>query len=168
MPDAGLSGTPAAVAAALTARGFQVNADNTISMVDPTQNTDGLIVAGYRVVDGTAYILVRTPQALAIPAGLTVLGPQLTNAMVGVFLADTLPPPPSVISINAFFARLTATEKTAIIAGMASRPAVMQAIVRAALSDGVDLLAANTRTFMDTLVAAGFITTARENVVLTP
>lgn len=168
MPDIGLSGTPAAVTAALTARGFQVNADGSISQIDPTLNTDGLFAAGYRVLDGVAYILVRTPGSIPLPAGLTVLSAQVTSALVGVILADTLPSPPSVISINAFFARLTAAEKAAIIAGMASRPAIAQAIVRAALSDGVDLLAANTKAFMDTMVTAGFITAARETVILTP
>lgn len=168
MPDIGLSGTPTAVVAALAAHGLQLNADNTITLIDPAQNSAGLSVAGYREIDGLAYILVRTPNAIALPAGLAVVSQQMREALVGVFLADAPPAPPSVISVNAFFARWTPAEKVAVIAGMASRPAVMQGIVRAALSDGVDLLAPLTSTFMDTLVTAGFITAQRKIVVLTP
>jgi hypothetical protein len=114
MPDVGLTGTPAAVAAALTAHGFQINADGTTTLTDPTLNAAGLTIAGYRVLDGAAYILVRTPAAIALPAGLSVVPVGLRGAITGEFEADAPPPPPTVLSVNQFFNRFTSAEKAAL------------------------------------------------------
>lgn len=166
MVDVGLSGTPAAMASALAAAGFQVNADSTISVIDPTKNTSGLTVTGYRLLDGVAYVLVRTENAIPVPPGLSVVGAALRTALSGTFMSDE--PPPTVISVNAFFQRLTPGEKTAIRSGLATHPTWGPAIVAAAFSDGVDLLAASTSTMLDALVSGGVLTAPRKATILTP
>jgi hypothetical protein len=168
MPDVGLTGSPAAVAAALTAHGFQINADNTTTLTDPALNAAGLTVTGYRVIDGVAYVLVRTPASIPLPAGLSVVPPGLRAAITGEFEADTMPPPPTVISVNQWFNRFTAAEKTFIRANLATHPAWGTAIVGWALSDGVDLLAPATATAVDVLIAGGGVAAARKVVILTP
>jgi hypothetical protein len=166
--DVGLTGTPAAVITALAARGFQVNPDGTTSLIDPTLNAAGLTVTGYRVLDGVAYVLVRTPAGISVPAGLTVLGAQQTAAISGVFLWDTPPPPPTVISVNAFFARFTPAEKAALLAALPTHAAWGLPLVNAALSPGVDLTLPATATMVNALVTGGVLTAARATVVLTP
>jgi hypothetical protein len=168
MPDVGLTGTPAAVAAALTAHGFQINADGTTTLTDPTLNAAGLTVAGYRMIDGVAYVLVRTPASIALPAGLSVVPLGLRAAITGEFEADAMPPPPTVLSVNQFFNRFTAAEKAALISGLATHAAWGTVIVTAALSDGVDLLAPATATGLQVLVTGGVLTAARRTVILTP
>lgn len=168
MPDVGLTGSPAAVQAALAASGFQVNADGSLAVVDPTLNTAGLTVAGYRVLDGAAYVLVRSPGGIPVPAGLTVLGVGVTMAISGAFMPDTSGSPPTVIPAGQFFQRFTQAEKTAMRAALAGRPALAAAIVGAALSDGVDLAAPGTSTVLDLMVTAGALTAARKATVLVP
>jgi hypothetical protein len=166
--DVGLTGTPAAVTAALAAHGFQLNPDGTTSLIDPTLNAAGLTVTGYRVLDGVAYVLVRTPAGIAVPAGLTVVGAQQTAAISGVFLWDTPPPPPAVISVNAFFARFTQAERTALLAALPTHAAWGVPLVNAALSPGVDLTLPATATMVNALVTGGVLTSARAAVILTP
>lgn len=168
MPDVGLTGTPAAVQAALAARGLQVNADSSVTTIDPTLNVAGLTVAGYRELDGAAYVLVRTPGGIPLPAGCTVVGPGVVMALCGGFMADTAGSPPTTIPAGAFFTRFTPGEKTAIKAALAGRPALASAIVTAVLSDGVDLTAAGTGAALDLMVTAGAITAARKLAVLVP
>lgn len=166
--DVGLTGTPAAMATALAARGFQINADGTTSLIDPTLNAAGLTVTGYRVLDGVAYVLVRTPGGIPLPAGLTVVTPEMRAAISGVFLWDTPPQPPTVLAPNVFFSRFRPAERAAILAGLATHAAWPAALVDWALSDGIDLTAPQTVTRLTALVNGGALTAARATVIDTP
>ncbi len=47
----------------------------------------GLAIIGPIVLDGIAYVNVRTDQALTPPAGVTVTGPELSRAVLGDWAA---------------------------------------------------------------------------------
>ncbi len=46
---------------------------------------DGANVIGPRLLDGVAYACVRADAPLALPAGLTVTGAELSAAVIGVW-----------------------------------------------------------------------------------
>lgn len=60
-------------------------------------------IAGYQVLDGIAYVLVRGLQALPPPAGVSLAGPDLTRAVSGVFMADTNTPPANLSEVDLTF-----------------------------------------------------------------
>jgi hypothetical protein len=77
--------------------------------------------------------------------------------------------PPSVISVQAFWARFTPTEQAAIEAAAATTPAIAQAMTFALVVGAVNLLTGPIVTsWMASLVSAGVITSARSTAILTP
>jgi hypothetical protein len=78
-------------------------------------------------------------------------------------------PRPSVISVQAFWARFTPTEQGAIQAAASTNPAIAQAMTFALVVGQVNLLTGPIVTsWMAALVAAGVITSARSAIILTP
>lgn len=84
---------------------------------------------------------------------------------------DPLPTvsPPSIISVQAFWSRFTATEQGAIQAAANASPALAHAMTFALAAGQVNLLTGPMVTsWMPALVTAGLITAARKTAILTP
>lgn len=90
---------------------------------------------------------------------------------------STPPVRPTVLAYEEFQARFTATEYDAatefvfgsdVATGKPVRPRLVQAFQRAVAKNAVDLKDAKTAAFLDALVAAGAITSARKTEILTP
>jgi len=78
-------------------------------------------------------------------------------------------PRPSVISVQAFWARFTPAEQAAIETAAGTNPAIAQAMTFALVVGQVNLLSGPIVTsWMATLVANGVITAARSAIILTP
>ncbi len=165
--DAGWTGTPSAVTAGLASYGFQANSNGTVTTIDPTLNTVGIIaVTGYAVLDGAAYVLVRSTATVPLPTGVTALGAQLRAAVSGVFMSGTTTP--TVIPAGAFFARFTQTETSAVWAAAQANNAIGVGLMQGLANGQIDLTSPVLKTWLDGLVTAGVITSARETVILTP
>lgn len=164
--DAGWTGTPAAVSAALASFGFQVNTDSTVSTIDPTKAGSVVAVTGYRELDGVAYVLIRSTAVIPLPAGVTAIGTGLTAALSGVFMSGTTTP--TTIPAVAFFNRFTQAETAAIWSAAIANPAIGVGLMNGLAAGSVDLASPTVKTWLDGLVAAGALTAARETVVLTP
>lgn len=72
-------GDPTAIANATTTT--QTSDDGATSSVPK----DGLNIIGPRILDGIAYVNVRTDQELTIPEGISVTGPELSVAVIGIW-----------------------------------------------------------------------------------
>lgn len=164
--DAGWSGTPAAVAAALAGYGYQVNSGNSTTQIDPTKQGSLVGVTGYTVLDGVAYVLVRSTAAIPLPTGVTALGPQTTAAIAGTFMSGTTNPT-SIPSLD-FFNRFTPTETTAIWQAAVANPSIGVGLINGLAAGTIDLTSATVSTWLAALVTAGVITAARQTVILTP
>lgn len=165
--DAGWTGTPAAISAALAGFGFQVNADNSVTVIDPSKQGAIVAVTGYRVLDGTAYVLIRSTSAIPLPAGVTEAGADHTAAISGVFMSDGTSPPTTIPSI-AFFNRFTQAETAAIWQAAVASPAIGVGLMNGLAAGQIDLTSAAVKTWLDGLVTAGVLTNARETTILTP
>lgn len=165
--DAGWTGTPAAVIAALDSFGYQVNADSSVSLIDPTKVSSIVAIAGYRVLDDVAYVLVRSTASIPLPSGVSTIGPDHTTAISGVFMADGTAPP-TVISAAEFFNRLTQAETGAIWAAAVAIPALGVGLMNGLATGSIDLTSPVLKTWLDGCVAAGAVTAEREIVILTP
>ena len=87
------------------------------------------------------------------------------------------PPPPTVITYEAFQGRFTAAEfntvtdfvyESDLVTGKPKRRALIQGISRALAKGTVDLLDARTVVFLDALAAGGIVDAARKAEILTP
>jgi hypothetical protein len=166
--DAGWTGAPAAVTAALAAYGYQVNNDNSVTVIDPQLNTVGIVaVTGYRVLDEAAYVLTRSTAAVALPAGVTAIGADHTSAISGVFMADGTAPPTTISSL-AFFNRFTPAETGAVWAAAVGNPGIGAGLMNGLAAGAVILDGAALSAWMNGLVAANVLTQARHDVILTP
>ncbi len=77
--------------------------------------------------------------------------------------------PPSVIPVQAFWARFTPTEQAAIQAAASTNPGIAQAMTFALVIGQVNLLTGPIVTnWMAALVSAGVITSNRSAIILTP
>lgn len=101
--DTGWTSDPATLTQALAGFGFEVQPDNTVTQTDPTLAGPIVALAGYQVLDEAAYVLVRALLALPPPAGLSLIGPQLTRAVSGVFMPDTNTPGPNLSEVDLTF-----------------------------------------------------------------
>ena len=165
--DAGWTGSPVNIEAALTSYGYQINADNSVALIDPTKVGSIVAVTGYRVLDGIAYILIRSTVQLVLPSGITALGPDHTSAISGVFMSDGTTPP-SVIQSLVFFNRFTPTETAAIWAAAVGNPAIGVGLINGLAAGTVNLNSPTVIAWVGALVSASVITAARQTVVLTP
>lgn len=165
--DAGWSGTPAAISAALAGFGYQVNTDATVTVIDPSKAGPIVAVTGYHELDGTAYVLIRTSAAIPLPAGVTAIGPQTTAAISGVFMAGPDAPPSTIPAVE-FFNRFTPAETQAVSAIALASPPVFAGLVNGLAAGQLDLTSPTLQAWMDGLVAAGALTADRKTIILTP
>lgn len=86
MTDYLLNGDPAIIARATTTT--KTNEDGEISSAPKA----GMNIIGPRILDGIAYVNVRTEQSFTIPAGVSVTGPELSAAVIGIW-SDPIPVP---------------------------------------------------------------------------
>jgi hypothetical protein len=165
--DAGWTGTPTALTAALESFGFQINENAAVSVINPTLNTVGIVaVTGYRVLDGIAYLLIRSTNTVPLPDNVSAVSPDHTAVISGVFMSDVTVQ--TTISSLAFFSRFTQAETAAIWAAAVANPAIGVGLMNGLASGFIDLTSPALELWVDALVAEKSITSDRKSTVLTP
>ena len=128
-------------------------------------------MAAYQLI-ANATSVVRESDGAIIPADPANRDYQAYEAwLVAGNTADSAPVPakPSIIPIQAFWARFTAAEQAAIQTAAAATPAIAHGMTFALAAGQVNLLAGGVNTtWMPLVVAAGAVTAARSAIILTP
>lgn len=177
--DAGWSGTPDILAAAVETYGWQIS-NGIAALIDPAKQGAVLAMVAGPTLDGVAYVLVRSSAALPVPSGVTVVGPDHTSAIAGVFMGDGTEKP-TTIPYAAFDARWTDAWKNDLAtvayrldpARVASIPlalsvALVRGISLGAGNGDINLIGDVTIAWMGACVMAGILTPAQRDTILTP
>lgn len=77
-------------------------------------------------------------------------------------------PNPSTITSGAFFLRFTSTEKAAVMAECMTNSTLMLGLVNGLAQGDIDLTGSVTSSWINALVTAGALTSARATEILTP
>jgi hypothetical protein len=103
------------------------------------------------------------PASAAVQQGWTYAGGGFAPPAAG-----GAPPPPTVLTFNQLISRLTPQEQGALGAAALANPQILLWFGMGAAANSVNLLDPQTRTGMDVLEAAGVLSSARCDAVLTP
>lgn len=155
--DTRWSGTLANITGALQGYGFTVNADGSVALTTPAQNTLGIIgLAGGFIVtlDGISYAAPRSTSPLPSAANLTDPGAQHMAAFVGVWSPD--PVTVTLITLDEFQARFLPAETAAMSAAIAANPALGVPLAAASAAGSVNLSDPNLVTWLNSFPAGTF------------
>ena len=164
--DTGWSGTPTDIANAVALYGWQI-ANGIAALIDPTKVGTVLGMVAGPLLDGVQYVLVRSSAALPAPTNITVVGPDHTAALAGVFMTDGTAPP-TTIPVADFFARFTPTETGAVWVAAQQVPALGVGLMQGLANGAINLTSPVLAEWMAGLVQASVITQARHDTILTP
>ncbi len=128
-------------------------------------------MAAYQLIANATGIM-RASDGAVIPADPANRDFQAYQAWLAAGnTADPAPVPakPSVIPVQAFWARFTAAEQAAIETAAAATPAIAHGMTFALAAGQVNLLGGGVNnTWMPLVVTAGAVTAARSAIILTP
>jgi uncharacterized membrane protein len=149
-----------------------VNAAIYVSVVNPlTQVATNQLVAGYSVIgptvmDGVAYVNVRTDAVLTTPAGLSVIGVQLSRSVLGDWADVPVIPPTTIIATIDFMMRLTFAERSGLIVAARTDNQLADILVQLGCATTIDVTNAAVISAVDYMVSATDLTAPRGAQIL--